>query len=92
MLTVGPLALELNPVVMATAVSKYALPELTYKFLVNGTVTLALVYVTAEGAANAPPAPDDTIVDDPDVTPTGYVSPLSLATLPLMANVVLELK
>jgi hypothetical protein len=70
-LRLGPLALELNPVVMADVVSKYALPELTYKFLTNGTVTPAPVYVTTVGAAKGPPAEADTIVDEPDDIPTG---------------------
>jgi hypothetical protein len=70
-LRLGPLALELNPVVIAEVVSKYALPELTYKFLANGTVTPAPVYVITVGAANAPPALADTRVDEPDDIPNG---------------------
>ena len=67
----GPLALDPNPVVVATVVSIYALPELTYRFLSSGTVTPAEVYVIVLGAAKAPPALAVTQVDDPDDTPTG---------------------
>ena len=83
----GPLALDPNPEITADVVSKYALPELTYKFLANGTATPAPVYVTLVGADNAPPEVPVTMLDVLDDTANGYVSPLSLETLPLIVNV-----
>ena len=76
-----------KPVAIVEEVSKYALPELTYKFLVSGTVTPAAVYVTEVGVWK--PVADEPVirVDDPELTARGYVSPLSRATLPLMVNV-----
>jgi hypothetical protein len=76
-----------KPIAIDDVVSKYALPELTYKFLASGTATLAAVYVTEVGVWK--PVADEPVtrVDDPELTARGYVSPLSRATLPLMVNV-----
>jgi hypothetical protein len=60
-----------KPVAIDDVVSKYALPELTYKFLVKGTVTPAAVYVTAVGVWK--PVADEPVtkVDDPELTASG---------------------
>ena len=83
----GPVVVDPKPVAIDDVVSKYALPELTYKFLVSGTVTPAAVYVTEVGVWK--PVADEPVtrVDDPELTARGYVSPLSRAMFPLMVNV-----
>jgi hypothetical protein len=81
--TLGPVADELKPDVIEAVVLTVTEPLDTYKFLANGYVIPTVGYVLLDGAANAPPA-------EPvkNVLLVGNMSPLNLATLTPILNVV----